>query len=70
MNNPVFYDKVVILTKDGGLSLTTTTFENATLELSGNYLIVGENSGDSIVHKIIELSRVDAYKVYNNENKY
>lgn len=68
------YSKVVVLTKPkttgshytSTIALTTShNYENATIQLSGDYLIISEKGSDGTVYTNIPLSIVDSYKTFD-----
>lgn len=75
MSDEKIYSKVVVLTKPkttagshytSTIALTTShNYENATVQLSGDYLIISENEGDGTVYTNIPLSIVDSYKTFD-----
>jgi hypothetical protein len=75
MSEEKTYSKVVVLTKPkttpgthytSTIALTTShTYDDATVQLSGDYLIISEEEGDGTVYTNIPLSIVDSYKVFN-----
>ena len=74
MSDKKIYSKVVVLTKPktndsyhtSTIALTTShNYENATVQLSGDYLIISEEEGDGTVYSNIPLSIVDSYKTFD-----
>ena len=74
MSDKKIYSKVVVLTKPkttgshytSAMALTTShNYENATVQLSGDYLIISEEEGDGTVYSNIPLSIVDSYKTFD-----
>jgi hypothetical protein len=55
------------LTNKSDGSTYSVKFENSTVEINGNYLLIKKTHNDSILTKLYDLKEVHAYTEYNNK---
>lgn len=71
MNEKVL-NKIGLITRENTNSFkqTLVTFNNATITLSGDYMIITEiKNDDSTISTVMNLANIHSYKIYNNNEE-